>query len=466
MTIPTLNPALREFWQKPARIKVLYGGRASSKSWDAAGVAIALSQMCKIRVLCTRQFQNKIDESVYALLKIQIERFKLQDKFRILDNKIICKSTGSEFMFYGLWRNIGEIKSLESVDIHWAEEAHLLTENQWEIINPTLRRESSQHWIIFNPNLATDFVYQRFVINPPTNCLVRKINFDENPFLSRTMLDEIDRARLDDPESFGHVYLGEPKDTSEESIIQRKHIMAAIDAHKTLKIDVSGQNKIGFDVADAGEDSCALVSFYGSLAKDIELWKAKEDELLKSCSRVYSRAHNENALIIYDAIGVGASAGAKFNELNEANDYAAIRHQKFFAGGSPARPDEEYKRTKIKNRDFFSNIKAQAWWITSDRFVNTFNAVHNGQKFEQDEMIFLDSSMPNLEQLIVELTTPKRDYDLAGRVKVESKKDLAKRAIKSPNIADAFVMVAGNMEQETVNNWLKYAESLKSGGRI
>src|SRR5574340_403514 len=110
---PTLNPVLRDFWLTPARNRILYGGRDSSKSWDAAGFAIFLAQHCCIRVCCARQFQNKIAESVYTLLKIQIERFGLAREFKITDNSIIHRGTGSEFLFYGLWRHIDEIKSLE-----------------------------------------------------------------------------------------------------------------------------------------------------------------------------------------------------------------------------------------------------------------------------------------------------------------------------------------------------------------
>ena len=81
-TTPTLNPVLRDFWTTQSRNKILYGGRASSKSWDAAGFAIYLANNYKLRFLCARQIQNKIAESVYALLKIQIERFGLQSRYR------------------------------------------------------------------------------------------------------------------------------------------------------------------------------------------------------------------------------------------------------------------------------------------------------------------------------------------------------------------------------------------------
>lgn len=445
-----VNPALFDFWDTPGRNRVLYGGRASSKSWDAAANIIWIAQMCTVRVLCVRQFQNKIEESVYSLLKIQIERLGLTKNFRILDNKIICISTGSVFMFYGLWRHIGEIKSIESIDILWSEESHLLSKEQWEILEPTIRKEGSECWFIFNPKLSTDFIWKRFVVNPPPDTIVRKINYDENPFLSATMLKIIEAAKIENEEDYNHIYLGVPRDDDEGSIIKRSHVMAAIDAHIKLGIDVAGSRRIGFDVADDGEDSCAAIAAYGSLVNGADLWKAKEDELLKSCTRVWTWARELEAEINYDAIGVGAHCGAKFNELNQGKK--PVSHSKYFAGGSPIKPDAKYKNTNIKNRDFFCNIKSQSWWNVSDRFINTYNAVTNGQSFDQADMIFIDSSLPHLDKLIDELCTPKKDFDPAGRVKVESKKDLSKRDIMSPNLADAFIMAC----QTTIKSGLLF----------
>jgi phage terminase large subunit len=424
----------------PARNRVLYGGRSSSKSWDAAGFAIFLAQQMKLKFLCTRQFQNRIEDSVYSLLKIQIERFGLRSKFRILDNKIICTATGSEFVFYGLWRQIDEVKSIESIDIHWSEEAHLLTEAQWKVLEPTIRKQGSQHWLIFNPRLATDFVYKRFVTNPPPRTVKRLINYDENPFLSQTMRDVIEAAQAEDEDEFAHIYLGQPKDDDDEAIIKRSWIMAAIDAHKALGIEPSGAKRIGFDVADSGADKCANVFAHGSVVSWVDEWKAGEDELLKSCSRTYVAAKERDAKIIYDSIGVGASAGAKFKEVNESStDRFPVRYEKFNAGGAVWEPDREYQ-PKVTNKDMFSNIKAQAWWLVADRFRNTFNAIRRGEKFADDKLISISADCPHLDRLIDELSTPKRDYDQNGRVKVESKKDLAKREVASPNLADAFVM--------------------------
>jgi len=441
----TLNPCLRDFWTAPARNRVLHGGRASSKSWDAAGFATFLADNYKLRVLCVRQFQNRISESVYALLKIQIERFGLGHRFDIQRDKIYNTATDTEFMFYGLWRSIDEIKSLESIDILWIEEAHNLTEEQWKVLEPTIRKGHSQIWIVFNPKLATDFAYKRFVVNPPPDTIVRKINYDENPFLSATMLKIIEAAKLEDPDEFAHIYGGEPMQDDDGVIIKRSWILAAIDAHKVLGFKAEGRKRTGFDIADSGQDKCATVYAHGSVALGADMWKAAEDELLKSCTRVYHAARAVGSDITYDSIGVGASAGAKFGEINASLPEALpVRYAKFNAGASVWRPESIYKPDAqgkgTKNKDMFSNIKAQAWWLLADRFRNTYNAVRKGEKYPVDELISLSSDLPHINLLIDELSTPKRDYDANGRVKVESKKDLAKREVASPNLADAIVM--------------------------
>lgn len=449
---PTLNPVLLDFWQartndrgEPVRNRILYGGRASSKSWDAAGFAIYLACNLKIKVLCARQFQNKIEESVYSLLKLQIERFGLQRQFRILDNKIIHKRTGSEFIFYGLWRHIGEIKSLEGIDICWLEEAHALTEDQWKILEPTVRNEASQFWIVFNPILSTDFAWRRFVVNPPPGTLVRMINYTENPFLSQTMRDVIAAAEAEDRDEFEHIYLGVPRDDDDSVVIKRSWVMAAIDAHKALGIEPLGMSRVGFDVADKGADKNALVHALGPLATWSDMWKGGEDELLMSATRARAAAVEREAELVYDSIGVGAGVGAKVNELN--TDGVTIEHIGFNAGGGVTNPDELYARSHPPktNKDMFANAKAQAWWSVADRLRNTFNAVKRDAEFDQADMIFISSDLPNLPLLIDELCTPKRDFDNAGKVKVESKKDMAKPnriggAKPSPNLADAFIM--------------------------
>ena len=443
---PTLNPNLKGFWETRSRNKVLYGGRMSGKSWDAAGHAVRLADNYRLKFLCVRQIQNKIDESVYALLKIQIDRFQLRHRFRVLENKIVNKATGSEFVFYGLWRHVDEIKSIESVDVLWSEESHGLTESQWEVLEPTIRKESSEVWLVFNPNLVSDFVWRKFVVNPPPNTIVRKINYPENPFLSKTALDVIENHRTDNPDTFEHVYLGEPRSDDDTSVIKSSWVLSAIDSHMLVPEMANGRNQLGFDVADDGDDANAIIGRKGSIAVVSDEWKGLEDEILKSCTKAHHAARLLGAHLVYDSIGVGASAGGKFNELNAANPSNKVTHAGFNAGGKVLRPDAVYGDTKIKNKDFFANIKAQMWWQVADRFRLTHlvvQALKDGKqtpKFKADELISISSDIKHLEQLKIELSIPLRDFDNNGRVKVESKKDLKKREVPSPNLADAFIM--------------------------
>lgn len=449
---PSLNPVLRDFWETKADIKVLYGGRSSSKSHDAAGFVVFLAHNYKIRVMCARQFQSSIADSVYGLIRDKIEAFGLKDYFKITDNSIISLVTGSEFIFKGIARNIMEIKSTEGIDIMWVEEAHALTKLQWEILEPTIRKEGSQVWLIFNPNLANDFVYQNFVVNQLPHSIIRKINYTENPFLSEKMLRTIEAAKARDEDDFNHIYLGMPRDDDNRVVIKRSWVEAAMDAHLKVGFKAQGAKVIGFDVADSGDDKCANILSHGSVVEWGEEWKGQEHELLKSCSRSWNSARKHGAMVRYDCIGVGAGVGAKIDELNESLDHRShhVRYEKFNAGGAVHDPDGYYsvdRMAKVKNKDHFANIKAQTWWLVADRFRNTYDAVHNGTEYPDDELISISSDMPKeaLEKLKSELCTPRRDFDKNGRVKVESKEDMAKPnreggPQKSPNLADALMM--------------------------
>ena len=474
MSMVALNPTLEPFWRAPATGRVLYGGRISSKSTDAAGNAILMARTGRLRFLCVRQFQNKIAESVYTLLNLQIERFGWGDEFVSTDRHIEHEKTGSEFIFYGLARNLQEIRSLEDIDVTWIEEAHFLTKEQWEVLEPTInRKEGSEVWIVFNPMYATDFAYQRFVVNPPPGYIVRKINYLENPFLSSTAKRMVDRCRAESEEDYQHIYLGEPKEDVEGAVIQRSWIEASIDAHLKLGFEANGRKVIGFDVADSGEDACANVYSHGSVAFWCEEWRAREDELLKSCSRTFQNAASRGAEIRYDCIGVGASAGAKFDELNQTRGrYSQIRYAKFNAGAAVERPEDLYvsdRQDRIKNKDFFANLKAQAWWNLADRFRNTYNAINRGEKFPEDEMISISSEMPLLEKLKTELSTPRRDFDRNGRVKVESKEDIANPrreggSFPSTNIGDSFVMAFAGPSKAVLNVSAKAIEIAMAAG--
>jgi phage terminase large subunit len=392
-------------------------------------------------------YQNRIADSVYTLLKDKISYFGLDSNFKVFADAIEHKTNGSLFRFYGIARNLDEIKSFEGATVAWVEEAHNLTKTMYDTIRPTImRNDGAEFWLTFNPKFATDFVYKRFVVNPPRGAISRLINYPENPFLGKTALEDIEASKEEDYEDYQHIYLGVPRDNDDSVVIKRSWIQSAIDAHKVITPSSgiwTGRKFVGYDVADDGGDKNATTSTDGSIIVGLDEWRGGEDQLRESSSRVKATAEAMGADSIgYDSIGVGAGTGSHLNSLGWRN------HFKFNAGGKVQYPEKYYGKSKIKNEDFFSNIKAQMWWSLADRFRNTHIAITKGIEFNADEMISIssDCDAKMLDKLIDELSTPKRDFDNGGKVKVESKKDLKKREVDSPNIADSLIIaVSGGM---------------------
>lgn len=159
-----------------ARVKVAFGGRGGGKTEGYAQALILLSRSKKLRILCGREFQNSIDESVKQTIEAWITDFGFDDEFIITNKQIIHKKTGSRFFFMGLRYNINKIKSLGRVDICWIEEADKTSKTTLDKLFPTIRGRSSHEadrggpfgkgpeiWISFNPDLDTDEVYKRYV---------------------------------------------------------------------------------------------------------------------------------------------------------------------------------------------------------------------------------------------------------------------------------------------------------------
>lgn len=447
----SLNPNLREFWFKDgkpapenyrkARHRVLYGGRMSSKTWEFAGMAAGIASQYRTRFLCVRRFQNKIKESVYTIIRDQIDNFALAG-FNVLASEI-RHANGSEFVFYGIERNTDEIKSFEGADVLWIEEAHNLTKEQWQVLEPTIRKEGSEIWVSFNPKLATDFIYQRFVVNPPPSTIVRLINYDENAFLSETARSVIDAMRDESPEDYEHVYKGVPLANDGSSIIKAAWLDAAVGAAEKLGLELGGVRAVGYDVADSGDDSNAAVVFSGATCIDLDEWKAPEDELAQSAKRAWS--HVGKGRLVYDCIGVGAQVGSTLKEADIPSGY-----HKFNAASSVALPDAYYA-PGIKNKEKFENLKAQAWQDVADRLRNTYNAVTKGMEYPASELISIDPGLPKLARLKIELSTPRRRYSKRGLDMVETKDELSRRGVESPNLADGFIMGACTHLADGVN---------------
>lgn len=199
------------------------------------------------RILCTREIQNSIKESVHKLLSDTIDRLELRKFFKITNNSLVC-ANGSEFMFMGLLRNVDQIKSTEGIDYCWVSEAHNVSDESWEILLPTIRKEGSEILIDFNPRHEDDPTYQRWVVDPPAGTISRLVNYTENPYFPDVLRIEMEHDKAKDKLLYEQKWLGKPvgiggrvwpkfneeihvKSIPMEDIAQKGHCVMAMDPH-------------------------------------------------------------------------------------------------------------------------------------------------------------------------------------------------------------------------------------------
>ena len=194
-----------------ARYKVAYGGRGSGKSWAFARALLIQGAQKPLRILCAREVQKSIADSVHKLLCDQIGEMGLEAFYKPTETTI-RGANGSEFVFAGLrQQSVANIKSFEGVDRCWVEEAQSVSDRSWRILTPTIRKPRSEVLVTFNPDLDTDATYVRYVENPPAGAVVRKVNYDENPWFPPELEEERKDTLRRDPDNYANIWLGEPK---------------------------------------------------------------------------------------------------------------------------------------------------------------------------------------------------------------------------------------------------------------
>lgn len=201
-------PEKLSFLFEPARHKVAWGGRDGVKSWNFARALLVLGRARRLRIACARETMKSIEDSVHKLLVDQIATMDLGGFYLPL-KRYIRGRNGTTFSYHGLRdKSVHNIKSLESADILWVEEAQNVSKKSWNIVEPTIRKAGSEIWVSFNPELETDETYQRFVVHPPPGCVTVKTTYRDNPFLSAESKRTIAHMKATDPDEFEHVYEG------------------------------------------------------------------------------------------------------------------------------------------------------------------------------------------------------------------------------------------------------------------
>jgi phage terminase large subunit len=214
-------------WDPPlgsVRYRGAYGGRGSAKSWQFARRLIVAAYADPLRILCLREWQTNIRESVHHLIASQIDALGLAGAFSIGQTEI-TSANGSQFIFRGIRRDPRGIKSLEAVDVAWIEEAEALSKESWETLDPTIRKPGSEIWLSWNPEDVTNVIHKTFVESCPPDAIIRKVGYKDNPWMPEVLMKQAERMRDTDPEAYAHIWGGEPWSRSDTQVLAGKWVV-------------------------------------------------------------------------------------------------------------------------------------------------------------------------------------------------------------------------------------------------
>ncbi|WEE79452.1 PBSX family phage terminase large subunit [Comamonas testosteroni] len=212
LSIAVQIPAKLAGLYQPRRYKVMHGGRGGGKSHGVAEVLLELGARRPLRILCAREIQKSMRDSVHRLLKDKIVKLGLEAFYEVLDTEI-RGSNGTLILFTGLQSHtVDSIKSFEGVDIVWVEEAHGVSKKSWDVLSPTIRKEGSEIWMTLNPDMETDETYTRFISSASDDTWVCEINWRDNPWFPEVLNQErlkAKRSMLKD--DYEHIWEGKPR---------------------------------------------------------------------------------------------------------------------------------------------------------------------------------------------------------------------------------------------------------------
>ena len=440
------------------RYYVYHGGRCGLKSWAFAQAAIMRGTSEKLNILCCREIQKSIRESVHALLSDTIARLGLMDQWEIQNDRILCRTTGSKINFIGLHNNTHNLKSYEGTDICWVEEAQAVTDKSWDDLDPTIRKDGAEIWISFNPEDELDPTYVRFCVNRRKNSIVVKTSWrdaEEYGWFPKDLKEQMLQMRDENYKKYLHVWEGEPNSNYEDAIIQPEWVEASVDAHIKLNWDVCGAKIASFDPSDSEMgDPRAWAMRHGFLLKDLKQWINRD--IAESIPYAYRMSYDLDCeQMVYDGDGLGAAMKIGLDK-NEA-EYK-LKAIPFHGGMKPDEPDAPYppynpnkpppERVKL-NKDTFRNKRAQYYWFLRDRLENTYNAITKNIWVDPEKCISISSEIDpeDYKQLRRELTRVRLKKGANSSMKtLESKKDMKAAGMKSPNLADAVMMLFANQD--------------------
>lgn len=292
MQVNVKIPDKFEFLFYPKRYKVMYGGRGGAKSHSIARVLLVMGMQKPLRIICAREIQKSISDSVHALLGDLIRDQGL-DGFYTVQNQVIRGANGTEFKFRGLKHNTTDLKSLEGADIVWVEEAENVSNGSWEILIPTVRKESSEIWVSFNPKNITDPTYQRFIAYQDEDIEAVKVSWQDNPFFPDVLDKERRKLKEQDPDAYQHIWEGAP-DMRRNGAVYARQLTKAREENRITKVpyDPAGEVFTAWDLGFGDATSIWWLQFIGRELRWLEYYENAGEQLDHYTTIVKAKPYN------------------------------------------------------------------------------------------------------------------------------------------------------------------------------
>jgi len=404
------------------RYFLLEGGRGGGKSQAVGRFILYLAEKYNIRIVCGREIQNSIAESVYSLLSDLVLKYNLN--FEVLANRITHRTTGTVINFRG-FREQGafNIQGMEGIDIVWIDESQAITKETLDVLIPTIRKDNAKIFFTMNRHVHNDPVYAAFIGRK--DCLHININFNDNPFCTQALKTEAEECQKRSESDYNHIWLGEPLRQSEASVFSHEELMISKNIVYPLR-EGYGLRLAGFDIARFGDDKCAVVVIQQQGALNWEVchvdqWDHKD--LNYTTGRILMTSNEQRVeRSIIDEDGIGAGPLDTLNRGRQLANFIGFRN-----------PAISYSDNK-----FYANNRTKNTYKLKDMLLKEHICIKN-------------------DELIAELETLMFTFDHNQRRILISKQQMKdKFKIKSPNLADALIMAVSMIGEINYKQDLMY----------
>ena len=426
------------------RYLTVRGGRGSGKSYMLALLVLYLGLKERHFVLCLREYQKSLDDSVLPLMKYWIDKHPALDAHYQINPQNIKGRNGTRIIFRGAAQETGGargIRSIFGVTLTFADEAQYLTKASWREILPSVMREGNPRFMAaYNP-LNPDDPVHTFAEDERDNALVLDVNWNDNPFFPES-LDEMRRVdeRLLSAAEYEHLWEGKllPGDLVVDPVLPKEWLQACIDAYRP-EYEAVHELHAGFDPADEGRDLNALALRRGPTLVDVSSWSGKGIDPGISAEKVHNICLDRGVeMLSFDATSVGAAVRSRLVQLDPSYRWKPVH----YAGGVRNKK-RWYVVGAMRNGAYFANRPAQLAWNLRQRAMMTMRLVAGGN-VDPETCLFIAPEVAENEAFLAHMSQPTYDKD-SGKVRVDKYGESRdnKQAKRSPDLFDAVTLAFG-----------------------